>query len=70
MADSKRTGDTRKVKPRDTMTNPGQQMLDTRRSAPQPEWATGLKQLYNSVVEEPLPDSFAELIAKLDRNDS
>ncbi|MEO5587562.1 MAG: NepR family anti-sigma factor [Novosphingobium sp.] len=40
------------------------------RPAPQPEWATGLKRLYNSVVEEPLPDSFADLIAKLDDSDS
>ena len=31
-----------------------------------PEWARGLRQLYDSVVEEPLPDSFADLIAKLD----
>ena len=31
-----------------------------------PEWAKGLRQLYDSVVEEPLPDSFADLIAKLD----
>lgn len=31
-----------------------------------PEWAAGLKQLYNSVVEEPLPDSFNELLKKLD----
>lgn len=32
----------------------------------QPDWAKGLRQLYDSVVEEPLPDSFADLIAKLD----
>lgn len=31
-----------------------------------PEWARGLRQLYNSVVEEPLPDSFRDLLAKLD----
>ena len=30
------------------------------------EWASGLKQLYDSVVEEPLPDSFKDLLAKLD----
>lgn len=34
-----------------------------------PEWADGLRQLYDSVVNEPLPDSFADLIAKLDEND-
>ena len=31
-----------------------------------PEWANGLKQLYNSVVDEPLPDTFLDLLAKLD----
>lgn len=34
-----------------------------------PEWAAGLKRLYDSVVEEPLPDSFAELLKKLDSAD-
>ncbi len=32
-----------------------------------PEWADGLKQLYDSVVEEPLPDSFKDLLSKLDQ---
>lgn len=31
-----------------------------------PEWATGLKQLYDSVVDEPIPDSFKDLLSKLD----
>lgn len=31
-----------------------------------PDWASGLRRLYDSVVEEPLPDSFAELLDKLD----
>jgi len=31
-----------------------------------PEWTSGLKQLYDSVVEEPIPDSFKDLLAKLD----
>jgi hypothetical protein len=31
-----------------------------------PEWASGLKQLYDSVVEEPIPDSFKDLLSKLD----
>lgn len=31
-----------------------------------PEWAAGLKQLYNSVVEEDLPDSFKDLLDQLD----
>ncbi|MBW8752867.1 MAG: hypothetical protein JF595_01755 [Sphingomonadales bacterium] len=33
----------------------------------QPGWAEGLRQLYNSVVHEPLPDSFDDLLKKLDR---
>jgi hypothetical protein len=33
-----------------------------------PEWADGLRQLYDSVLNEPLPDSFADLIAKLDES--
>jgi Anti-sigma factor NepR len=39
--------------------------------APQraPEWADGLKQLYDSVVEEDLPDSFKNLLARLDEID-
>ncbi|MEL7198343.1 MAG: NepR family anti-sigma factor [Pseudomonadota bacterium] len=31
-----------------------------------PEWAAGLKQLYDAVVEEELPDAFKNLLAKLD----
>jgi hypothetical protein len=31
-----------------------------------PEWADGLKQLYDSVVEEDLPDAFRDLLDKLD----
>ena len=31
-----------------------------------PEWTSGLKQLYDSVVEEPIPDAFKDLLAKLD----
>ena len=34
-----------------------------------PEWAAGLKRLYDSVVEEPLPDSFKDLLSKLDSAD-
>lgn len=35
-----------------------------------PEWASGLKRLYDQVVEEPLPDAFRELLAKLDDSGS
>lgn len=70
MADSKSGGDAKKAKTKDKMMSPGQTQADRGQKAPQPEWATGLKRLYNSVVEEPLPDSFADLIAKLDARDS
>lgn len=35
-----------------------------------PDWAIGLKQLYDSVVEEPLPDAFKDLLSRLDEQDS
>ena len=31
-----------------------------------PDWANGLRQLYDNVVAEPLPDAFANLLSKLD----
>jgi len=31
-----------------------------------PEWAAGLRRLYDAVVDEPLPDSFSELLDRLD----
>ena len=31
-----------------------------------PEWAAGLRRLYESVVEEPIPDSFSKLLDQLD----
>jgi hypothetical protein len=34
-----------------------------------PDWASGLRRLYDSVVDEPLPDSFAQLLDKLDKTD-
>ncbi len=34
-----------------------------------PPWASDLRQLYNAVVEEPLPDSFLALLSKLDSED-
>ncbi|WJY20042.1 NepR family anti-sigma factor [Alteriqipengyuania flavescens] len=32
----------------------------------EPGWANGLRQLYDSVVEEDLPDSLKDLLSKLD----
>jgi hypothetical protein len=34
-----------------------------------PGWASGLRHLYDSVVAEPLPDSFDDLLKKLDQAD-
>ncbi|MFY7837043.1 MAG: NepR family anti-sigma factor [Novosphingobium sp.] len=45
--------------------NPGQPRRKGSKSQP-PEWADGLKRLYDSVLDEPLPDSFAQLLEKLD----
>jgi hypothetical protein len=36
------------------------------RTGEHPEWAAGLKRLYESVVEEPLPDTFKDLLSRLD----
>lgn len=38
------------------------------RSTNEPGWAKGLRKLYDSVVEEPLPDSFEDLLKKLDQS--
>ena len=35
----------------------------------EPGWAEGLRRLYDSVVEEPLPPSFEDLLRKLDESD-
>ncbi len=37
-------------------------------AAGEPEWTSGLKRLYDSVLDEPLPDSFKDLLSKLDEN--
>jgi hypothetical protein len=39
------------------------------RNVAQPGWAKGLRKLYNSVVDEPLPESFDDLLKKLDGQD-
>ncbi|MEP2735683.1 MAG: NepR family anti-sigma factor [Erythrobacter sp.] len=38
----------------------------TEKMAQEPDWANGLRQLYDSVVDEPLPDSFKDLLSQLD----
>ena len=40
-----------------------------KRDPNEPNWTEGLKRLYDSVVDEPLPESFRELLAKLDSED-
>lgn len=47
---------------------PGSRDAGSRGAAP--EWSNGLKQLYDAVVEEALPDSFLELLAQLDDSDA
>ena len=42
------------------------QKVDKNKKSQRPGWANGLRQLYDSVVEEPLPDNFKDLLAKLD----
>jgi len=53
MAGARKTGDPVKGKTR-----------NNRRQGP--DWATGLKQLYDSVIEEPIPDTFKDLLSQLD----
>ena len=44
---------------------PGNAGSSQQNAAP-PDWADGLKKLYDSVVDEPLPDTFKDLLDKLD----
>jgi hypothetical protein len=43
---------------------------DGGRATDRPEWAKGLKRMYDSVVEEPLPDAFKDLLSRLDDSQS
>lgn len=36
------------------------------KSPEDPGWANGLRNFYSSVVEEPLPDAFSDLLRKLE----
>ena len=45
----------------------GKKAVKQNKTAENPGWASGLRQLYDSVVDEPLPDAFTDLLAKLDR---
>lgn len=51
-------------KPTTTHNRPGGgKAMDRKRGS---DWRSGLKQLYDSVVEEPIPESFKDLLSKLD----
>ncbi len=39
-------------------------------AVPKPDWADGLKQFYDSVVDEPLPDELAQLLARFDEDEA
>lgn len=55
-----------------TSAKPGKPAQDgeaAKKDQAKPEWASGLRQLYDSVVDEPLPDAFKDLLSKLDAKD-
>lgn len=41
----------------------------SKKGKPAPGWANGLRELYDSVVDEDIPDSFKDLLSKLDEKD-
>ena len=55
---------TEKKSETDPSSSEGEKTSDRENEAP--AWAEGLKELYDSVVDEPLPDSFLELLEKFD----
>ena len=50
-------------------TGGGQRTRRGTAARPRPQWADGLRKLYDSVVEEPLPDDLMALLARLDSDD-
>lgn len=42
--------------------------LSAKRRTSEPGWADGLRKLYDSVLDEPIPESFDDLLKKLDRS--
>ncbi|QFT78897.1 NepR family anti-sigma factor [Erythrobacter sp. THAF29] len=48
---------------------PAKRADDNKPTGEEPGWANGLRQLYDAVVDEPLPDSFKDLLAQLDDGD-
>jgi hypothetical protein len=51
-----------------SMKDIGKERNERRRQAT-PDWASGLRRLYDSVVDEPLPDAFSKLLDELDSSD-
>lgn len=49
------------------VSGPGETKIDQASNSSNPEWADGLKQLYDSVVDEDLPDSLRDLLSQLDK---
>ena len=47
----------------------GGRRQDRPQTGRKPDWSNGLRHLYDSVVKEPLPDQFKDLLAKLDKAD-
>ena len=45
----------------------GERPLRPKGKPAKPGWADGLRKLYDGVVAEPLPDSFEDLLKKLDQ---
>jgi hypothetical protein len=62
-----RMDDRKRTQRRSSAARGGKAQGGPARESREPGWAEGLRQLYNSVVHEPLPDSFDDLLKKLDR---
>ncbi len=60
----------KKMSGSESVKKPAKPAAKRERGKQEPVWTSGLKRLYDSVVDEPLPDSFKELLAKLDIEDS
>ena len=53
-------------KKQDLATGKRADRASARKDGPKPEWADGLRKLYDEIVDEPLPDSFKDLLSRLD----
>lgn len=58
MTEPKKGDGTTRARPR---RSPGRQEM--------PGWTNGLRRMYDQVVDEDLPDSFRDLLARLDKAD-